>query len=155
MHISPLNIITSYMAHLEHACKTQAVLLPAEVQSDKFHVELALLPHPVLPGNGAIRLRLRATACAELAATETALNDCLENSIRLAFFFDQAEGFALHGGEDGSIPGDGSKGYGMAYHTAIREDDELFTDLNERDGQYSYRESWLVELEVKESAIAF
>lgn len=155
MHTSPLNIITSYMAHLEAACKTQAVLLPAEVQSDKFHVELALLPHPVLPGNGAIRIRLRATACAELAATETALNDCLAASIRLALFFDQAEGFALRSQEDGSSPDDGTKGYGMAYHTAIREDDELFTDLNERDGQYSYRESWLVELEVKESTIAF
>ena len=155
MQTAPLNIITSYMAHLEKECKTQAILLPAEVQSDKFHVELALLPHPVLPGNGAIRIRLRVTACAELAATETALNDCLASSIRLALFFDQAEGFALRGQEAGSTPDDGARGYGMAYHTAIREDDELFTDLNERDGQYSYRESWLVELEVKESAIAF
>ena len=155
MQTAPLNIITSYMAHLEKECKTQAILLPAEVQSDKFHVELALLPHPILPGNGAVRLRLRATACAELAATEAALNDCLASSIRLALFFDQAEGFALCGQEAGSTPDDGAKEYGMAYHTAIREDDELFTDLNERDGQYSYRESWLVELEVKESEIAF
>lgn len=155
MHTSPLNIITSYMAHLEHACKTQAVLLPAEVQSDKFHVELALLPHPILPGNGAVRLRLRATACAELAATEEALNECLVHSIRLALFFDQAEGFALRNEKEKRSPTAGATEYGMAYHTAIREDDELFTDLNERDGQYSYRESWLVELEVKESALAF
>ena len=75
MHTSPLTIISSYMTHLETVCNTQVVLLPAAVQSDKFHVELALLPHPVLPGNGAIRLRLRATACAEIAATEAALNE--------------------------------------------------------------------------------
>ena len=143
------------MTHLETVCNTQVVLLPAAVQSDKFHVELALLPHPVLPGNGAIRLRLRATACAEIAATEAALNECLLHSIRLALFFDQAEGFVLRNEREISALGDSATEYGMAYHTAIREDDELFTDLNERDGQYSYRESWLVELEVKERAITF
>lgn len=155
MHTSPLTIISSYMTHLETVCNTQVVLLPAAVQSDKFHVELALLPHPVLPGNGAIRLRLRATACAEIAATEAALNECLLHSIRLALFFDQAEGFTLLPEPGHGSPASGQRLYGMAYHTAIREDDELFTDLNERDGQYSYRESWLVELEVRETAIAF
>lgn len=155
MPTSPVNIITSYMAHLETVCKTQTVLLPAEVQSDKFHVELALLPHPLLPGNGAIRLRLRATACAEIAATEAALNECLAHSIRLSLFFDQAESFAVRSTQTQAVPTDGQPLYAMAYHTAIREDDELFTDLTERDGQYSYRESWLVELEVRQCALAF
>jgi len=63
--------------------------------------------------------------------------------VSLAQFFDQAEGFTIREKAD-----EQSAVYGIAYHTALRDDDDLFSDLQEAEERsFSYNESWLVELE--------
>ena len=115
-----LEAVKAYAAHLQSQTGTQAVIMPSLLKSEKFHVELNLLPHPVIVGNGRIRLRL------------------------LANFFDQAEGFTVR-----EQTNEGQAVYGMAYHTSLREDDDLFSDLQETEERsFSYNESWLVELEI-------
>lgn len=144
MQANLLAVIKAYGKKLEQETGIQTVIMPSLVKSEKFHVELSLLPHPVLVGNGRVRLRLRATVFAEIPASDRAINDCLACSLTLAQFFDQAEGFTV-------TEGNGvEKGvYGTAYHTPLRSDDELFTDLQESEQRsFSYNESWLVELEI-------
>ena len=132
-----LEAVKAYAAHLQSQTGTQAVIMPSLLKSEKFHVELNLLPHPVIVGNGRIRLRLRATVYAEI-------NDSLKRSVLLANFFDQAEGFTVR-----EQTHEGQAVYGMAYHTSLREDDDLFSDLQETEERsFSYNESWLVELEI-------
>ncbi|NVP23813.1 hypothetical protein HPC63_06240, partial [Treponema phagedenis] len=56
--------------------KTPVIIAPSEVKSERFHVELTLLPHPALIGNGRARFRMRGTVFAEIPASEPAINDC-------------------------------------------------------------------------------
>lgn len=142
MKLDFFKIIKAYSNHLQNETGTQVIVRPSEVKSEKFHVELNLLPHPVIVGNGRARFRMRATVAAEIPASDKSINDCLNRSIKLAQVFDQAEGFLIDEstGEKNAI-------YGMAYHTALRDDDDLFTDLEVEERSYSYNESWLVELE--------
>ncbi len=133
-----LQIIKAYANRLQKATECQVIVLPSEVNSEKFHVELSILPHPVIVGNGRVRFRIRATVFAEVPASDPAINDCLEKSICLAEFFDEAQNFTID--ETQEI-------YGMVFHTALRDDDDLFADLEAEDRSYSYNESWLVELE--------
>lgn len=139
-----LDAVKAYAEHLQAQTGTQAVIMPSLLKSEKFHVELNLLPHPVLVGNGRIRLRLRATVYAEIPATDPGINDCLSRSVILAQFFDQAEGLTIRKETNTE-----AAVYGMAYHTALREDDDLFSDLQETEERsFSYNESWLAELEI-------
>lgn len=139
-----LEAVKAYAAHLQSQTGTQAVIMPSLLKSEKFHVELNLLPHPAIVGNGRIRLRLRATVYAEIPASDPGINDCLKRSVLLANFFDQAEGFTVR-----EQTNEGQAVYGMAYHTSLREDDDLFSDLQDAEERsYSYNESWLVELEI-------
>lgn len=131
-----IDVLKGYSKKLTSETGMQVVLVPKEVSSEKFHVSLSLLPHPVMIGNGRTRFRLRATAAAEVPASDPAIEDCLKKSIRLAVFFDDDQGFDIKEGK-----------HGMAYHKKIREEDELFTDLMAEERSFSYRESWLVELE--------
>ena len=142
MKLDFLKIIKAYSKHIQDETGTQVIVRPSEVKSEKFHVELNLLPHPVMVGNGRARFRMRATVAAEIPASDKAIDDCLNRSIKLAQVFDQAEGFLIaeSTAEKNAI-------YGMAYHTALRDDDDLFTDLEVEERSYSYNESWLVELE--------
>lgn len=133
-----LNVINSYAKKLRGTTDTQVIVLPSEVKSERFHIELALLPHPTIIGNGRIRIRMRATVFAEIPASNSAINDCLKRSITLAAFFDNEQGFTI----DEKI-----ELYGLAFHTALRDDDDLFADLQSEGRSYSYNESWLVELE--------
>ena len=81
---------------------------------------------------------------AEIPASDPGINDCLKRSVLLANFFDQAEGFTVR-----EQTHEGQAVYGMAYHTSLREDDDLFSDLQETEERsFSYNESWLVELEI-------
>ncbi len=136
--INCLQVVKAYARHLRAETQTAVTIAPSEVKSERFHVELSLLPHPAVVGNGRLRFRIRATVFAEIPASETAINDCLERSVKLAMYFDQARGFPI--AQDKEV-------YGLAYHTALREDDDLFADLQMEDRSYSYNESWLVELE--------
>lgn len=136
MLLNLLAIIKSYAVFLQALTETQVIIKPSAVKSEKFHVELNLLPHPVIVGNGRARLRLRATVCAEIPASDKAIDDCLQKSLVLAQFFDAAQGFTIKKGV-----------YGMAYHSILRDDDDLFADLEAEERSFSYNESWLVELE--------
>ena len=143
MKLKLLEAVKAYAAHLQAQTGTQAVIMPSLLKSEKFHVELNLLPHPVIVGNGRTRLRLRATVYAEIPASDPGINDCLSRSVSLAHFFDQTEGFTIREktNEENAV-------YGIAYHTALREDDDLFSDLQETEERsFSYNESWLVQLE--------
>ncbi|MFC2599695.1 MAG: hypothetical protein ACFNX1_00765 [Treponema lecithinolyticum] len=143
MKLKLLEVIKTYAAHLQAQTGTQAIIMPSLLKSEKFHIELNLLPHPVVVGNGRTRLRLRATVYAEIPASDPGINDCLSRSVSLAQFFDQAEGFTIREKAD-----EQSAVYGIAYHTALRDDDDLFSDLQEAEERsFSYNESWLVELE--------
>lgn len=142
MHLDFLKIIKAYAAYLQEKTGTQVIVRPSEVKSDKFHIELNLLPHPAMVGNGRARFRMRATVAAEIIASDKAIDDCLSRSIKLAQFFDQAEGFLI-----AESPDEKECIYGMAYHAALRDDDDLFTDLEAEEKSYSYNESWLIELE--------
>lgn len=142
MPLNLLAIIKSYAVFLQALTETQVIIKPSAVKSEKFHVELNLLPHPVIVGNGRARLRLRATVCAEIPASDKAIDDCLQKSLVLAQFFGDTQGFAIHekvGGQKAV--------YGIAYHAALRDDDDLFADLEAEERSFSYNESWLVELE--------
>ena len=75
-----LEAVKAYAAHLQSQTGTQAVIMPSLLKSEKFHVELNLLPHPVIVGNGRIRLRLRATVYAEIPASDPGINDCLKHT---------------------------------------------------------------------------
>lgn len=142
MPLNFLAIIKSYAVFLQALTATQVIVNPSAVRSEKFHVELNLLPHPVIVGNGRARLRLRATVCAEIPASDKAIDDCLQKSLVLAQFFDEAQGFTIR--EDAG----GQKAtYGIAYHSALRDDDDLFADLQAEERSYAYNESWIVELE--------
>lgn len=136
MQVKYLQIIKAYACFLEEQTKTQAIIVPSEVRSEKFHIELNLLPHPVIVGNGRVRVRIRATVFAEIPASDKAIDDCINKSIVLATFFDEAQGFKIKEGV-----------YAMAHHSTLRDDDDLFCDLGEKERSYSYNESWLVELE--------
>lgn len=143
MKLKLLEVVKAYAAHLQAQTGTQAIIMPSLLKSEKFHIELNLLPHPVVVGNGRTRLRLRATVYAEIPASDPGINDCLSRSVSLAHFFDQAEGFTIREktNEENAV-------YGIAYHTALREDDDLFSDLQETEERsFSYNESWLVQLE--------
>lgn len=131
------SVLKSYAKFLRSQTNVQPVFLPSEVSSEKFHVELSLLSHPTIVGNGRVKFRVRATAVAEIPPSEKAINDCLEKSIALGIFFDEAQGFPID--EEKRI-------YGIAYHQALRDDDEAFADLVEP-RSYSFRETWLCELE--------
>ncbi len=133
-----LKIIKAYAEKLRSETETPVTIAPSEVKSERFHIELSLLPHPVVVGNGRVRLRMRSTVFAEIPASDVAINDCLKRSIALAHFFDDAQGFTIDKEKEE---------YAMAYHTALRDDDDLFSDLASEDRSYSYNESWLVELE--------
>lgn len=132
-----IDVIKAYSKALQKETGTQVIIVPSELNSEKFHISLSMLPHPVPVGNGRIRFRLRATVSAEIPASDMAINDCLDRSIRLALFFDNVQGFPV---EDGKC--------GMAYHTKIKDEDDLFADLAAEERSYSYSESWLVELEI-------
>ncbi len=136
--INFLKVIKAYAERLQKATECQVIVLPSEVNSEKFHLELSILPHPAIVGNGRVRFRIRATVFAEIPASHPAINDCLEKSICLAQFFDEAQNFTIDETEEI---------YGMAFHTALRDDDDLFADLEAEDRSYSYNESWLVALE--------
>ncbi|CEM62224.1 hypothetical protein DWQ65_03160 [Treponema phagedenis] len=137
-----LKIIKSYAGLLSEQTKTPVIIAPSEVKSEKFHVELTLLPHPALIGNGRARFRMRGTVFAEIPASEPAINDCLSRSLALAQFFDDTQGFTIQNktNEQKGI-------YGLAYHRPLRDDDDLFSDLESEERSYSYNESWLIELE--------
>ncbi len=137
-----LDVVKAYAKHLREKTGTQVIILPSEVNSERFHVELSILPHPVVEKNGRARVRIRATVAAEIPASEVSINDCLKRSFRLALYFDFAQGFPIIAND---ANGDGV--CGIAYHTALRDDDDLFSDLGAEDRSYSYNESWLVELE--------
>ena len=124
-----LKIAEAFAKRLREATDTQVVILPSEVKSEKFHFELSFLPHPVIIGNGRARLRLRAELFAEIPASNTAINDCLDRSLKAALFFDE-----------------GAKFYGLCYPQAIKPDDEIFLDIIEP-RSYSYTETWILELE--------
>ncbi|WP_262373099.1 hypothetical protein [Treponema phagedenis] len=112
------------------------------MKSERFHVELTLLPHPALIGNGRARFRMRGTIFAEIPASDGAINDCLSRSLALAQFFDDTQGFAIQKETNKQ------KGiYALAYHKPLRDDDDLFSDLEAEERSYSYNESWLIELE--------
>jgi len=132
----------AYRAALAEACGIQVILEPSEVKSERFHVRLMPLPHPEIVGNGRVRLRLRASVSGEIPPSDRGISDALEVSLKLGFFFDGEQSFRIAEGV-----------YGMAYHQAIREDDELFTDLAD-DRSSSYDEHWLVELEFNYEAAA-
>ncbi|MEL3908065.1 MAG: hypothetical protein P1P64_03490 [Treponemataceae bacterium] len=143
MSLEYLDVVNGYVEFLKKETGTPVIIAPSEVKSERFHVELSLLPHPVIVGNGLVRFRLRATVFAEIPASNPAINDCLEQSLKLARFFDDAQGFLI-----AKAGGERRKNfYGMAYHTALRDDDDLFADLSADERSYSYAESWLVELE--------
>lgn len=149
MVLKYFDCIKAYAAHLQNQTGTPVIIAPSEVSSERFHVELTLLPHPVIPGNGTVRLRLRATVFAEIPPSETAINDCIERSVRLALFFDHAESFPVKKAEAGQ------RGvYCMSYPSEMRADDDLFSDLEGDNRSYSYNESWLVELESRLYEIA-
>jgi len=142
MHLNLLSIVKSYAVFLQALTAIQVIINPSAVKSEKFHVELNLLPHPVIVGNGRARLRLRATVCAEIPASDKAIDDCLQKSLVLARFFDDTQGFTIRekAGEQKAV-------YGIAYHSTLRADDDLFADLQAEERSYSYNESWIVELE--------
>lgn len=140
--LTPLEIIKSYRAELKKQTGVNAVIIPSEMDSAKFLVSLSMLPHPAVLDNGRVRLRLRGTVQAEIAASDKAINECLERSLNLARFFGDAQGYPLTDGK-----------YAMAYHTALREDDELFADLSDEKG-YVYAESWLIQLEFDETILS-
>ncbi|MEL3903506.1 MAG: hypothetical protein P1P63_00060 [Treponemataceae bacterium] len=137
-----LQVIKSYSTFVQKETGMPAIILPSEVKSERFHIELNVLPHPVIVGNGRVRFRMRATVFAEIPASDTAINDCLDKSIKAAVFFDETQGFTIKEKteEQNAI-------YGIAYHTQLRDDDDLFSDLQNENRSYSYNESWLVELE--------
>ncbi|MEL5719866.1 MAG: hypothetical protein P1P59_01910 [Treponemataceae bacterium] len=137
-----LNVIKSYQEFLQSETGTPVIILPSEVKSERFHVELNLLPHPAIVGNGRARFRMRATVFAEIPASDTAINDCLQRSITLAEFFDATQGFMIKEETE-----ERRAVYGLAHHTPLRDDDDLFSDLTSENRSYSYNESWLVELE--------
>ncbi len=143
-----LQVVKSYANHLSRETSTPVIIAPSEVQSERFHVELSLLPHPVVVGNGRLRFRIRATVFAEIPASDIAINDCLDRSVKLALYFDEARGFPIapEGLEDAKV-------YGVAHHIPLRDDDDLFADLQAEERSYSYNESWLVELEFDLAAI--
>ena len=88
-------------------------------------------------GNGRARLRLRAELFAEIPASNTAINDCLERSLKAALFFDEVQNFTID---------EEAKFYGLCYPQAIKPDDEIFLDIIEP-RSYSYTETWILELE--------
>ena len=132
-----LKIAEAFAKRLREATDTQVIILPSEVKSEKFHFELSFLPHPVIIGNGRARLRLRAELFAEIPASNTAINDCLEHSLKAALFFDEVQNFTID---------EGAKFYGLCYPQAIKPDDEIFLDIIEP-RSYSYTETWILELE--------
>ena len=131
-----IQVINAYKTKLAEACDIQVILEPSEVKPERFHVSLVLLPHPVIVGNGRVRFRLRASVNAEIPPSNRGISDALGVSLKLAAWFDQ---------EQGGIKIADSV-YAMAYHRAIREDDELFTDLSEP-RSYGYDEHWIVEID--------
>lgn len=138
-----IQVLKSYAAFLQKETGVPVIILPSEVKSERFHVELSLLPHPVIVGNGRVRFRIRGTVFAEIPASDIAINDCLDKSVTLARFFEEAQGFTIleaGGKRRQSI-------YGMAYHTPLRDDDDLFTDLANEERYYAYNETWLIQLE--------
>lgn len=133
--VNYLAIINAYADLIRSETDTPVIVIPSEVKSERFHVELSPLAHPTLVGNGRARIRLRATVFAEIPPSDIAINDCLTKSLKLANFFDETQGVKIDEGF-----------YALAYHTALRDDDELFADLDE-DRSYAYSESWLCEIE--------
>lgn len=138
MQANLLRVIKAYAEKLKTQTETPVIIAPSEVNSERFHVELSLLPHPVAVGNGRVQFRMRATVKAEIPSSDTAINDCLNRSLTLAAFFDTAQGFDIDA--DNEL-------YGIAHHSSLRDDDDLFSDLMSEQRSYSYNESWLVELE--------
>lgn len=134
-----LKIIKKYAEFLQSQTKTPVIIAPSEVKSERFHIELNLLSHPTILENERAQLRLRATVFAEIPSSDRAINDVLTKSLTLALFFSSAQGFYIEDKKNTKI-------YGMAYHTPLAQDDELFTDLAE-ERSYSYTENWLVKLE--------
>lgn len=132
-----LKIIKAFAKKLQSETKCQVIVLPSEVKSEKFHIELTLLPHPVFIGNGRARIRMRANLFAEIPPSNEAINDCLEKSINVGWYFDEVQNFTID--EDKKI-------YGLCYAQNIQDEDALFADIVEP-RSYSYSENWLVELE--------
>lgn len=138
-----LKIIHSFAKKLHEATDTQVVVLPSEVKSEKFHFELSLLPHPIFVGNGRTRIRLKATLFAEIPPSNEAINDCLERSVKIGWYFDEAQPFPIDVEKDF---------YGTCFATALNEDEDAFLDfLDQR--SYSYTENWILELEFSQDKI--
>lgn len=144
-----IQVLKAYAKFMQQQTSVPVIIMPSEVKSERFHIELSLLPHPVIVGNGRVRFRVRGSVFAEIPPSNPAINDCLDRSIRLARFFDIAQGFTIaEAGGKRQRPV-----YGMAYHTALRDDDDLFADLAMEERSYAYAESWLIELEFTLSEI--
>ncbi len=136
-------VLNAYKAKLAQDCGVQVILEPSTLQPERFHVRLVPIPHPVVVGNGRTRLRLRASASGEIPPSDRGVSDALDVSLKLALWFDEEQGGIA------VAPG----AWAVAYHQAIREDDELFTDLAD-ERSYSYDEHWLVEIEFDYEAAA-
>lgn len=130
-----IRILEGYASTLGNVTGVQVILQPSQTKPERFHVDLSPLPHPVVVGNGRFRLRLRAEVGADLPPTKRGISDALEKSLALAQWFSEVRGFQI-----------APELCGMAYHTALRPDDEMFVDGAD-DRSYGYEEFWLVELE--------
>jgi hypothetical protein len=131
-----IQVLKAYAKKIAEDCGVQVILEPSEVRPERFHIRLAPLPHPVIVGNGRVQFRVRASAEAEIPPTDRGISDSLGISLRLAEWFDETQG-GIQIADDV---------YAIAYHQAIREDDDLFTDLAEP-RSYSYAEHWICRIE--------
>ncbi len=131
-----INVLKAYAKKITEDCGVQVILEPSEVRPERFHIRLSPLPHPVIIGNGRVQLRLRASAEAEIPPTDRGISDSLGVSLRLADWFGETQG-GIQIAEDV---------YALAYHQAIREDDDLFADLAEQ-RSYGYTEHWICRIE--------
>ncbi|QQO10091.1 hypothetical protein [Breznakiella homolactica] len=130
-----INILNAYKEKLSDTCSVEVLIGEPAGPSQNLQVNLIPIPHPVISGNGRIRLRLRALLQSGIPGDDTSISHLLDTSLLLAGWFSETQG--------GIRIADNL--FAVAYHHPLRNDDESYGPENIN--LYSYDERWLVELE--------